>query len=368
MQITGILKKIKLSIARTMLNSMFILRKLSAEKHDCTIRHTKPRILLFFMSPGIGDAVMATFLIKGLNEIFPDCSIDILSSKGAEIIKNNPYVHTLEIVSENEQHNLKLLVKRLPHLRAMHYDMVIDIPWSWEGYSAGRAAFLYATGAEKVYAANMPGFSFIKNIRWDYPAEKVIDIYEKTLKIIAQEKGSTKQTGFIREYQIIIPEPEEKHVLDYLSENGIKQYVLINPRGSLPQRCISFEKTIKLAENLAKSGIDILLINCDSKKLNTASGTNGKILAFEGNIWQVAALARHSSAVITVDTSTIHIADAWSRPVLALYSENNGFGNRHVWKTHAPIGPHSLVLHSYLAEDIPDEEILSAARKLINGI
>ena len=368
MQRTGILKKIKLNIAKTMLNSMFILRKLYAKKQDCAIKQAKTRILLFFMSPGIGDAVMSTFLIKGLNEIFPDCRIDILSSKGAGIIENNPYVNNLEIVSENEQHNLRLLIKRLPHLRAMHYDAVIDIPWSWEGCSSGRTAFLYAIGAEKVYAANMPGFSFIKNIRWDYPAETVIDIYEKTLKIIAREKDSTKQTGFRRSYQIIIPCPEESHVLDYLSENGIKQYVLINPSGSLPQRCISFEKTIKLAENLAKSGIDIVLINCDSTKLNTDSGTKGKILAFEGNIWQIAALARHSSAVITVDTSTIHIADAWSRPVLALYSENNGFGNRHVWKTHAPIGPQSIVLHSYLAEDIPDDEILSAAKKLINGI
>ena len=369
MQRISIIKKIKLTIAKAILNFIFALRKIFSKKQDSAIKKEKPKILLFFMSPGIGDAIMATFLISGLNKIFPDCEIDILSSAGARIIENNPLIHNIEIVSKEEQHNLKLLVKRLHHLRARHYDAAIDIPWSWEGYSAERAAFLYAIGAKNVYAANMPGFSFITNIFWDYPAETVIDIYEKALKTLVLQKNSAKKINFKRSYQIIIPQNEENIVLDYLSANGLKSYAVINPKGSLAQRCISIEKTIKLATNLAMSGTDIVLINCRKVKTDNAHLEKyGKILNFDGNIWQIAALVKHSSETITVDTSTIHIADAWSKPVLALYSENNGFGNRYVWKTHAPISPQNIVLHSYLAEDIPDDEIISAAKKLINGL
>lgn len=360
------MKKIKLIIAKKLLNFLFILRKLAAKKRDFHKKQQKQKILLFFMSPGIGDAVMSTFFIKSLKEILPDCEIDILSSEGSKIIENDPFINHIEIISKNEQHNLKMLVKRLPQIRSKNYDAIIDIPWLWEGYSAERAAFLYAARAKDVYSANMPGFSFITNICWNYPDETVIDIYEKTLKLIAMKNCLSKNFNFRRSYQITIPEQEENHVLDYLSANAINGFVLINPKGSLAQRCISFEKTIKLALNLAKTGNTVILINCEKEIKTASSEGKGNIFAFEGNIWQISALAKHSSAIISVDTSTIHIAGAWDKPVLALYSENNGFGNKYVWKTHVPVSSRSIVLHSELAEKIPDSEIAAAAKDLLS--
>ena len=67
MQKISIIKKIKLTIAKAILNFIFALRKIFSKKQDSAIKKEKPKILLFFMSPGIGDAIMATFLISGLN-------------------------------------------------------------------------------------------------------------------------------------------------------------------------------------------------------------------------------------------------------------------------------------------------------------
>jgi len=126
-------------VLRILLNILFPIRKLLFPWVPVIKKvssRERIKILLFFMSPGIGDAVISTFFLRGLRQIFPNSVIDLFTVESASLITNNPALDRFTIVSATEQHNLKLLLHRLPALRKEKYDIIIDIPWFQKGYSA----------------------------------------------------------------------------------------------------------------------------------------------------------------------------------------------------------------------------------------
>lgn len=352
---------------RIFLNILYPIRKLLFPRVPVIKKissRERIKILLFFMSPGIGDAVISTFFLRGLKQIFPNSVIDLFTVESASLITNNPALDRFTIVSATEQHNLKMLLRRLPALSKEKYDIIIDIPWFHKGYSASRIAFLYFIKAGCVLSSNTHGFSFIDNVPWNFPEETVRKVYMKALRILENKAGLKEKKIFSPEYELILPELEKKTAAEFLKRQNIKKYVLFNPEGSIKFRSLSKEKTLRIAGNIAASGTDVLILNRGSGKQNT-DGNRGRIIFFEGSIYQAAALVKEAMAVLTVDTSTLHIADVWQIPMTVLYSEKNGFDNPHVWRTHAPLNPHAEILHSFTVENIPDLEIISAVKKCL---
>lgn len=354
-------------VLRILLNLLFPIRKLLFPWVPVIKKvssRERIKILLFFMSPGIGDAVISTFFLRGLRQIFPNSVIDLFTLESASLITNNPALDRFTIVSATEQHNLKLLLHRLPALRKEKYDIIIDIPWFQKGYSASRIAFLYFIKAGCVLSSNTRGFSFIDNVSWNFPEETVREVYMKALRILENKAGLKEKNFFSPEYELILPEKERKKAKNFLKRNNIKEYVLFNPEGSTRLKSLSEEKTLRIAGNIAASGTNVLILNCGSGKQNT-DGDRGRIVFFEGSIYQAAALVKEAMAVLTVDTSILHIADVWQVPMTVLYSENNGFDNPYVWRTHAPLNPHAGILYGFTVENIPDLEIISAVKKCL---
>lgn len=76
--------------------------------------------------PGIGDALMATPMIKVLRKNYPHAQIDIICMFGGVeyIFKNNPYINNIYLLSLYKQNPLKAL-KRIIALRKNAYDISI---------------------------------------------------------------------------------------------------------------------------------------------------------------------------------------------------------------------------------------------------
>lgn len=335
------------AIVKNLLNFFYIYRK-CVYKPKNEIR----KILLFFISPGIGDAVISSFFIRGLKAAFPSSEIYVLTTKEARIIANNKAIKKYIEITCKERNNLHKLVWRLPELRREQFDLLVDLPWNSQGLSISRIIFLYAIKARMVLAANTFGFSFIKSVEWNFPYETVRDVYAKTLTILGQ-------SNIDFHYEVSIEQPDIDFVSLFIQKNNLDSFILFNPKASLEVRSLSLCQTVAIANAIAERGNKVLLLNCCQKEY-----FNKGVYFFEGNIFQIAALIKRAHSVLTVDTATLHLADIWGKPMIALYSDNNGFGNAYVWHTHAPITKQAIVLHADLVKNIPEDKITRAILSL----
>lgn len=82
--------------------------------------------ILILCLPGIGDALMATPMVKALRQSYPKAQIDILCMfEGVRYVyKNNPYIDNVYFVSLYMQNRIRGLIRLLPH-RAKKYDISI---------------------------------------------------------------------------------------------------------------------------------------------------------------------------------------------------------------------------------------------------
>ncbi len=83
--------------------------------------------ILVIQTAFIGDVVLATALIEKLHGFYPNASIDFLVRKGNEgLLKDHPYLHAV-LVWDKKQSKLPNLWRMGRHIRAQHYDMVVNV-------------------------------------------------------------------------------------------------------------------------------------------------------------------------------------------------------------------------------------------------
>ncbi|MGR5246938.1 glycosyltransferase family 9 protein [Vibrio aestuarianus] len=141
----------------------------------------------------------------------------------------------------------------------------------------------------------------------------------------------------------LVPSSMEK-AQNFLSENNIDKFVLINPFGSGNERKLnkdSINKIISAIKEWDKSLSVVLLSSPDTRELlESMSLTNTAVHHFgqSESIYDAIAIVEKAKLVVSVDTSIVHIASGFNKKQIAIYKQDKvNFSNWHPNSEHANV-------------------------------
>lgn len=269
--------------------------------------------ILIVQTAFIGDVILTTPLVSGVNQIYPSAKIDVLAiPSGAEIWKNNPVINRIFTYDKKgSDRKIVQLFKLIFILRQVKYDWVISPHRSLRSgiisYFSGapfRTSFDKSTGSKIFYNEVIP-------YRQVHEIDRNLDLihFNNRSKILPS----------------VYPLPAEKEKIDILIlEKRIKfPFIVIAPGSVWHTKRWPTDKFADLIKGLIDKGVNICLIGGKEdvllgKKLSEISPL---CFDFTGmlNIRESYYLIKQSRCLITNDSAPLHLGSASGIPTLAIF-------------------------------------------------
>jgi ADP-heptose:LPS heptosyltransferase len=325
----------------------------------------KPNSFLFIRPGGIGDAVLMIPGIQALKRRYPNAVIDVLSEKrNGAVFRLCPQVN-----------NCFFYDKPMQLLKAIsgNYDVVIDTE-QWHRLSAvvarlpkARVSIGYSTNErEKLFEHKVPYFHD------DYE----VDSFMNLLTPLGVSEPTRNKFPFL-----FVPDPASEQAKHMLGSIDGKEFAVIFPGASIPERRWGVDKFRALAECLEKNDIPVLVVGgggdaADGEMI--IDGNYGLNLAGKCSLVETAAVIDRCAVLVSGDSGILHIGVGLDKPTVSLFGPG-------IAKKWAPRGVKHIVLNKNLPcspctrfgytprcpinakclEDISVEEVFESALRLI---
>lgn len=279
--------------------------------------------LLILRYDRIGDIIVTTPVFRRLKILHPHLMLGVLASpSNAELIRNNPCVDKIHVLP-NRWWQLPGFISET---RREQYDVVLNFIFN-RTTSGGVLANLIAPRGIKVgQGAEKYRFYFNRLVRLERGQDHMSAVLMKYADTVFGLKGLKIPSSF----EIVLGDAEKRAVTSFLTETGLKRgsYVVLNISAAEKERKVSREQAFSLAHALsARCGEFVVVISSpadEGMRREIVSSSGARVYAFppQGNtdMLTIAALIGESNAVITPDTSIIHVASAMETPVMGLYT------------------------------------------------
>lgn len=290
------------------------------------------QIFLLQISSGVGDALMATPVLRRLKEKFPDAVIDVLCSRATEgVLEGHPAIRRMLLI-ETGWGAWQLIRK----LRASRYETYIGlIP------SNTISQILIP------YFANIP--SRIKHRtphqgyrNYDFLFQQIVEIPEGQHRIECNlELLKCLGIDFTNDPvapEILISEDEQNSSERILTQAGFKKDVSMigfhpgcNPAAAIKRWAP--EKYAQLGDRLQKEiGAQIVIVGGkdeldDVRKIQSLMATKPIVVAGACNLKETAAAIRRCHFFISNDSGIMHLATAVGIPTFAIFGPKD---ERHI--------------------------------------
>jgi ADP-heptose:LPS heptosyltransferase len=348
------------------------------------------RNILCIRLDNIGDVLMSSPAIRALRSSF-DCKITLLTSTGAKIVA--PLIDCLDEVLtydvpwvKSETHDaVQSYFKMVNLLDAKHFDAcVVFTVFSQNPLPSIMLAYLAKIPRRLAYCRENP-YKLITH--WIPDKEPYSLIRHQVVRDLALVKAigalTTDDTVTLRLNQNVWTAARGK-----LSTAGVRldqRWILIHPAVSEEKRQYPLELWIESGKRLVNElGVQLLVTGAAADEALTqqiANGIGNNCFPIAGllTLEEFALLISRSPLVISVNTSTIHIAAAVGTATIVLYALTNP---QHApWKGKGKILPFPVeagqesknevlrfLQQTFFHQRIPmvsPEEIVSAAREIL---
>lgn len=281
--------------------------------------------VLFLRGDGkIGDMVINSLMFRELKKTYPELTIGVVVKGGAkDIISNNPHIdHIYDYSSSSSK------VKKLAqHIETAGYDLVIDFT---EMLRVKQMMFINLCTAKYNLGINKQDWNLF---------DLTINYQDKDLHISAKYAAILKVLGIAKpnlSYDIHIDKQSVKQTEVFLEQVKESKLVIINPYGASKHRTLTIETVKKIVDGLIKiEDWAISFVFPPEKKSEIKAlcdSYQSKVYINEQlkGIQDTACLIKSADYVITPDTSIVHLAVAFERPMLAIYRRELG-NNAKLW-------------------------------------
>lgn len=291
--------------------------------------------ILVFQIGKIGDTILTTPLFANLKKFFPESKVTVLCSTfNKSIISVNPYVDNFLVYDKKIISTLKILFK----LRMINFDYWIDIK---NEYSSTSTYFLKICNPQVSLGFNVGKYVFDINLFDFITGYHYVDYATAPFGFLLKEKNLKEE--LIRRPHFIIPESIQGKY-KYLKKE--KPTVLLNLSSDNFARRWAFRNWEELISYFSDTDFEIILTSLPDEKsrwlslLEEAKYSNVKYID-SVTIFEFAELIKTVDILISPDTSAVHIASCFNKPVIALY-------NNVQWNINkfAPLSDHKVILKS----------------------
>ena len=304
----------------------FILRKLTSKKSNDFDIH-KAKNVLFLRYDRIGDMVITTPVFRELKLAYPHINITVLASTAnQDVLTNNPYVDN---IVTNHKNNLLSDLSSLLQLRKQKFDVCVEFDHSVIPHAILRLKII---SPKKVISVKKDGRYGVKGSElqlYDFYTKKdkkahFRDIWLATLEPFGIQPKSDK-------YDLFITDDQQKQAQNFTKQYSSKFLVGINLEGAVKGKKIKFSELWKICQGMRKANnnIQIIILTTPSNIQNISekvieSSLDYVATSYKTNtILDAAALINQLDLIITPDTSIVHIASAFNKPIVTIHENNH---------------------------------------------
>jgi ADP-heptose:LPS heptosyltransferase len=278
------------------------------------------KVLILRDDNKIGDMVVSTGLFRQLHDNGVHVSV-VCGKSNFCIIENNPIVDQVFFFEKGVMNTIKLALR----LRREKFDLIFDF-----GDYISPIYFIFVS---LIHSRHVIGFNKSKfnvyDVNYDYPhlEKHITGRYKEVLSLFSLNTENYQ-------YSLAIPQSIEDEVNAFLESLAVKKLVVINPFTANKSRDLSIEQIDGIVKGIKKidESITIIIIGTQASLKEIAiSGVEKSPFA---TFMHAAALVKDADLVISPDTSWVHVACAYQRPLIALYGNSEilgGFVNNKVW-------------------------------------
>ena len=303
----------------------YILKRLTHKKSvDFDIKQAKS--ILFLRYDRIGDMVITTPVFREIKLVYPHIKITVIASTAnQDVLTNNPYVDN---IITNHKNNLLSDLPSLLKLRKQKFDVCIEFDHSVIPHAIIRLKIINPKKVISVKKDGRYGVNGSELSLYDFYTDKpkkshFRDIWLATLKPFDVKPKSNN-------YDLFITDTQQKQAQNFIKQYSSKFLVGINFEGAVKGKKIKFSDLRQICQGLYKKNNNIQIIILTTP--NNLQKTNKKVtdMGFDyvvtsyktSTILDATALISQLNLIITPDTSIVHIASAFNKPIVTIHENN----------------------------------------------
>jgi len=319
----------------TRLIKSYFLKVFANKKHiDFDIKNTKN--VLFLRYDRIGDMIITTPVFRELKQAYPQIKISVLASKtNQEVLINNPYI---EKVITNYKNSFFADLPSLINLRRQNFDLCFEFDHSVIPHSIIRLRVIKPKKIISIKKTGRYGINGDDLSLYDIYTEKFEkshfrDIWLGLLKPLnINSKSNT--------YDLFLDNIDMDKAQKFVKKYSDKFLIGINLEGAVKGKKIKFHQLCKICKGIYNNDNNIqIIILCSPNNFQRVSkkvqeiGLHYVVMSYKTEkILNVAALISELDLIITPDTSIVHIASTFNKPLVSIH-ENN----RESYELFAPV-------------------------------
>ena len=303
----------------------FILRKLTSKKsHNFDIH--KAENVLFLRYDRIGDMVITTPVFREIKLVYPHIKITVIASTAnQDVLTNNPYVDN---IITNHKNNLLSDLSSLLKLRKQKFDVCIEFDHSVIPHAIIRLKVIKPKKVISVKKDGRYGVDGSELLMYDFYTEKPSNAHFRDIWLATLTPFGVKPKSNV--YDLFITDTQQKQAQNFIKQYSSKFLVGINLEGAVKGKKIKFSELWQICQGLhkANNNIQVIILTTPGNLQSiyekvTESSLDYVVTSYKTDtILDAAALISQLDLIITPDTSIVHIASAFNKPVVTI-NENN---------------------------------------------
>lgn len=277
-----------------------------------------PKRILIVQTAFIGDVILTLPLLQEVKSHFPDAAVDFIAIPSSKsILENNPLIDYLYIYDKRQRDKgITAYLRLIKRLRGRRYDLAL-VPHR----SIRSAGLVFAAKIPRRIGFDKSSGRFLFNTLLPYPRN--IHEINRNLRLLTPlgidaDKKVFPEMHFSRE--------DETAVQNWLVEKdlgGNRKCIAFAPGSVWATKRWLPEHFAGLAKRLTNKGFHIILIGSAQDQEATAmiAADNPKVhdAAGQFTLRQSALLIQQCHALVTNDSSPLHLAVSVGTPVIAIF-------------------------------------------------
>lgn len=299
--------------------------------------------ILLIRFSSLGDLVLTTPVYRELRKVLPNARLTLLTSEGfGRVLSNNP--HLDKIIYHSRRESFQQLQAQIEELRSHRFDLIYDLHNSlrsrWIRWQLQlRTPHPQSWTIDKRTLARLA----LIHLHWNQLNQGLSQREQWLLPL--QAFASTPLDGTT---ELFPNEKEQSKVQAWLMDRELHNspFVAIGPSASFALKCWPLDYFAALVQKILDFGVQVVLVGGSNERetAELAERFPTTEMVFQGaglfSPLESAALLSKALAVVSNDTSLIHLAEAMNTPALALFGPTvREFG-------YAPFLPQSQLLES----------------------
>jgi len=318
----------------------------------------------------IGDMIVTTPIFRELKNAYPNVSISVLAStENKDVIRYNPYIDNIYTNYKNSiLYDLPTLLK----LRKKQFDVCIELEHSVIPHAIFRLKIINPKKIISIHKDGRYGVKGSELLLYDYFTEKDTKnhfgkIWLDTLIFFGIRPSSCK-------YDIFLSDIERNRAKSFVFSLGNKIKIGINIEGSFPEKRIQKNELKQICSGLFNNYTNIKIVILTSP--NRVSKTNKIISELDFDfvvpsyttktIIDVAALIEQLDLIISPDTSIVHVASAFDKPIVSIH-ENNKHSFR-LWSPSSTLSKTVFATSNYGLFDYSVDKVIQYSLDFIKKL